>query len=405
MFIKVSYYPYCMGYDPDYYYYLNGRNLALGKLPFMVEHPGTTTQILVASVTKFMWLFDGFSDPINQTLNPELHLLATNIVLLTIIFFILIPLGLLIYSYTKDITLALMAQLTPFYSLTATFSLFQVKPESFLIFASLLLVVWCLLVTRLKVSKIPIKYPLIAGLIMGFGLATKVTFLPLILIPLIVLKRNTQRLTFLLASLIALVVFTSVIIPRYGYIKWWLVELYSHSGSYGSGPQQVIDLKRYTLGLIAIFITEPFSVFPLILASAILLYLRFTNSLDKVKHRRLMIALIVTQVVQLLAVAKMFSVHYMIPVLSLNGLLLVLIVMSLKETLINSRSKELCLRYFKIGIFVVIGFYSVFFISKFSSYTPKLVKPEYDGCAQGIFQYVEEYTGYRESDYQKSLKK
>jgi hypothetical protein len=174
--------------DPSYYYLMNSLNIAMIKPPFDISHPGTTVQILGAVVLKLQHMALSANDLETIVLgNPEYYLSAINIVITILNALLLFTVGSIVCYLTKNIWTAMLIQCTPFYSMTIlTHGMNKVGPEPLLLFASLMLVAIVFIATMNQKNN---YFPLSLAIICGFGIATKLTFIPMAIIPFIILPK------------------------------------------------------------------------------------------------------------------------------------------------------------------------------------------------------------------------
>jgi hypothetical protein len=306
-------------HDPSYQYLLNGMHVLEGVAPGHVDHPGTPIQSLVALV---LWLSGagsraGIGDA--AFAQPELLLARVSDVILCLDTLGVAFLGLVVWKRTGRMVPALLAQMTPFFSVLALKHGYGIKPEPMLLLAVLLLAA-----AMVEQAYRPGWRSVLAlGVVIGFGTACKITFAPLGLAPLLLLGSWRQRGAYVAIAAAALAVF---LIPAYGalaHMGEWIGQLATHSGAYGGGEQGVIDAHRYPTAFIKLFFARP--VFLLLNFAAMgVLILRWRER--RSQHaaasgvERALWGVLAAQMVQMLLIAKQPSAHYVLPALELSGL-------------------------------------------------------------------------------------
>ncbi|HLN23331.1 MAG TPA: hypothetical protein VK558_05030 [Patescibacteria group bacterium] len=305
-------------HDPSYQYLLNGMHVLEGVAPGHVDHPGTPIQSLVALV---LWLSGGGSRAgiaDAAFIQPELLLERASDVILGLDTLAVAFLGLLVWKRSGRMVPALLAQLTPFFSVLALKHGYGVKPEPMLLLAVLLLSA-----AMVEQALHPSRRSLIAlGLVVGFGTACKITFAPIGLAPLLLLATWRQRGTYVAVAAAALAVF---LIPAYGALAHmgdWIGQLATHSGAYGGGDKAIIDPHRYPAAFIKLFFARP--AYLLLYFSGVgVLALRWRErrreGLAASGVERALWGVLAAQLVQMLLVAKQPSAHYVLPALELSG--------------------------------------------------------------------------------------
>jgi hypothetical protein len=326
------------GTDPESAYLMNGLNIASGEAVGHFDNPGTTVQIysaVVISVTHFF----RFSNNDLQTdvlLNSEYYIEILRkgfIVLNACVLFIL---GLVAFSLLGNLWAGLLLQVAPFLSVTLLEECFtKVAPEQFLFTAIALLI---MLLLRFYTSKEPEKtgFALLFGLLAGFGMATKMTFLPILIIPFIVLNGKRNKWIYLASIIPSFVLFTLPAATGYLHMANWFLNLGTHTGTYGQGSTGIIDTAVYFSSLLSIANNNVVLIVVIIISAVTLLIWGILKG--NLKHKEpnkefyLLLALLLAQLVSVLMVAKHYhSNHYLFPALSLTGFMLVTVFLLIKR--------------------------------------------------------------------------
>jgi hypothetical protein len=338
--------PYWLGSnsDPEYVYLLNAVNLAGLKGVGHIDHPGTPVQVLGAVTIKVVHFFNFSSDIDWRTdvlQRPEYYLKAINIVMLVLNVLMLLTLGMFTYFLTNHFWLSLWLQFSPFFSITLLqFGLIRVTPEPMLFFSSSLMIavlvfVWQAHSDNLTTPGENVVMIFIFGIITGLGIACKVTFIPLVLIPLILFPKIKNKIVYLFAAVISFVIFTLPIIRMYPRFFDWIFNLLTHSGRYGSGPSKIISTQKYINNIKHLLAGNPFFSIILVLALVIvlttLLIPRLRKTYCSTIHFKLLAAVAAAQLTGLLMVSKHSAHHYLLPVLNLSGMAFFLIFLYFKH--------------------------------------------------------------------------
>jgi hypothetical protein len=174
--------------DPEYAYLFNGAVMADMKPDiYYVDHPGTPLIVMIAGVIRVVQAFRGGEDMLTDFIkNPEIYLrsaLYTIEILSTSVIFLL---GFFVYRKTRNIFLALFLQLIPFVHYLGLETQARLIPESMMV---IVISFWTMLIIGMNYdNEIGIrtkKYGIAFGVLFGFSLALKLTFLPFVIIPLI----------------------------------------------------------------------------------------------------------------------------------------------------------------------------------------------------------------------------
>jgi len=316
--------------DPEYVYLLNAANLSGLKGVGHIDHPGTPVQILGAIVIRIVHFFNSpgisiYDDLLNR---PEYYLSAVKIVLIFLNSLILLALGIVTYSVTRSLWTGLWLQMTPFLSIVIIqFGLTRMSPEPLLLFTSLAFII--MIVILLKYDSVPLPLVLGIALISGLGIAVKVTFIPLVILPFIVLPRLKNKLVYSASLVVGFIIFTIPIIRMYPMFFEWIYNLLMHSGHYGTGASRIVSFHRIYNEIPKLLVGNPFFFFVLIFTLIILVFVLLTPKLRKIslsnRYFKFLAGIAVSQITGLFIVAKHSSHHYLLPVISLSGFTLCLI--------------------------------------------------------------------------------
>jgi hypothetical protein len=330
------------GYDPEYCYLLNSLNNASLKPVGHIDHPGTTTQVYGAVVLRVYHLFDrsAISSLRNSVLNdPERHLFVLNYASLALNCLFLIFTGLIALKATGKPWLAILLQTAPFFSAVALYNgLTRVSQESMLLLSAMMLltmVAWQFLPGLNRSSR---KNILLFALITGFGMASKIIFFPLVILPLILIPGIRNKLFFILSSICAFILLTFPIWAQYGRMLKWFAGMLIHTGHYGSGATGLIDKSAYINNMVNLMSSD--LVFSIVVMVSILILLIIISIPSQRRNYlaslevKVLFATTITEIAGLILVAKMPSNHYMLA----YGSLLVLNIFSIISILWNSKN-------------------------------------------------------------------
>lgn len=360
--------PYWISYnsDPEYLYLLKSLALTELKQSGTTGNPGTTLQILGAAVLKITYALDpSKKDSLEFTVlrNPELYLTVINTVLVAFNTLLLFILGIVAFNLTKNIWLSLLMQISPFFSnAILTNALPRISAEPLLLFTVLLFELTLIKIAFSKnLSESAHKYMIILALISGFGVATKITFIPLLIIPFFILPKLRNKIGFLFLTIFSFMLWTLPIFSQYKILFNWYYKIFTHTGYYGLGAPGIIDLGIYLQNIMNIFMRNP--LFFLILLLSFGFILTFGIPLAKNASRknpwqdiifRILEAVTIAQLFAVLIVAKHFTDRYLLPVMSLSGLMLFLIFIYLRQLELFNRINLKKFILF-IGIIFIIG--------------------------------------------------
>jgi len=344
--------------DPEYIYLMNALNIVQGKAVGHIDNPGTTVMEFGALILVINHFFefssdDGLVTAVLKDPDKYVGLLQSAFVILNAIMFFLI--GVFVFRKTKNIWYGLLFQLTPFFSVNLLEHAWtKVSPEPMLLFATTLLAL-VMVIYYYDQNRWSFCYVVWFSLISGFGLATKATYFPLLIIPIFILPGLKRKLLYIPGLIAGFVLFTSPAIPEYKNMFKWFYGLSTHTGVYGQGEKGFIDLEVYFSSIFSIFQNNPIFTTLIILSILTLLVVFFVPNLRKKCFKtleyKILSTLAVAFIFGILLVAKHYhSNHYLLPELSLSGLSLYFILSTLKISV----SAKLIDRYI-IAIIVIVA--------------------------------------------------
>jgi len=309
--------------DPEYPYLLNGLNAAqllFGQIGH-VHHPGTPFQIFNGIVIRITHLFAGRGDILFDVFKrPEFYLSACSHVQALLLTGVLFWVGKLGWQ-ARGLVGMLAMQLSPFFSSVALqMSLTRNNPDRLVV--TLILIICGLtlheLFSKENSSK---KYAIWSGAFSAVALCSKISCMPVLLIPFIVSKKHKW-----IYALTTVVVFVLCIIPVASRVRDFLdftEQLASHDGLYGGGERQFFNMEAVLANLSKIieFNVSFVWIWVLSLVSVVLALIK--KNYDR-RHIFLS-AFIIAGLGSSVLVAKHFKNYYLAPMLVVGGLALVIL--------------------------------------------------------------------------------
>ncbi|HEV2764337.1 MAG TPA: hypothetical protein VGV38_15260, partial [Pyrinomonadaceae bacterium] len=191
--------------DPSYAYLFNSLNLANLRRPEHTDHPGTPVQMAGAGLIRLHNLSaDEDATARAVVADPEAYIREINNLLVVVCALALLAAGLLARA-SGGLAFGVLAQTPPFLFLSNVAGLVGIRPESLLLALSVLLGAASLVALRRGESgqnKTGRGVAVALGAIFGLGVATKLTFVPLVLLPLAALPGWRRRALMLVCALI-----------------------------------------------------------------------------------------------------------------------------------------------------------------------------------------------------------
>jgi hypothetical protein len=240
------------GQDPAYQYLFAGVDILQGHAPLHTDHPGTPLQTLIAGIIASswfaLWLVGvmplGLFDSVLRS--PEIFLGTTSAVLLVITSAANFYFGRRVYQVTQQYSIALTCQFTPLLYVAVIPNVVYPTPEALLLALSLTLmgvlapVVLSAGSVRRQFSQSTANW---AGVICGLGVATKLTFVPLLGL-LLLLRAPRLILRACCMCILAWLVGVLPIWSRLGTMFQWFYSLLMNSGIHGAGERTVFSAQQ-----------------------------------------------------------------------------------------------------------------------------------------------------------------
>ncbi len=318
LFINNSY-----SIDPDFAYLFNGLNIIRGENFAIthIDHPGTPLQVLTGIFIFIISMLRGAEDMTSDVMNNPLVYIRTIIISIAFLYsLVLYFTGKQYLKYRDSLSGALLIQMSFLLYAAVTITASKLFTETIIPLGSLLIV----LITIQKTWG-PMKdwvYALLSGIILGVFVATKITFLPVIVIPFIIINKWRNKLTCLLTVAGVFVISILPVLNKLTQFKSFILKIATHEGTYGSGNEETLNIVSLLNNLWKTLQIEfTFTlIFFFCLTLIIIAFKKNKFRLLKENDIRLLFAIIVAIILQLLIVGKHFGYRYMIPVLLFSGL-------------------------------------------------------------------------------------
>lgn len=416
--------------DPSYEYLLNSLNLVQlkGYGVGHIDHPGTTVQVIGAFVLKiFSFVYNRNANIVNEVLTkPEEYLFIINKILVIINSLALFLLGMLTFKLSNNLYLSLLIQLSPFTSTQIFYGLHIVTPENFMIFVCLCFI-GLLFYNQFKIDinkNPPFLWLILFSAVCGLGLATKINFIALVFIPLIIIKGLKYKISFFVFTLLFFLFFVSPALSNYEKFLEWIKRLTINNGRYGYGDPTIINFSIFFENVLKIFKKDMLFCILYIFSFATLIINKFIQSPNNSqlktvsKERRLLFGVFAAFTLQIILVGKHYDQHYMIPsfMLCITSIFLSvrIISKSFKKNAINFNLNHiyliLIISISTYGLFQFISYYDEVseqkkeaykvedFIKK--NYSGELIIPAFGGANQeSALAFATYYAGSQNSKY------
>ncbi len=344
--------------DPEYAYFMSGLCVANGK--FMlghIDHPGSPLQYLAAIVFRGVYLFRSHHVPFNNDVlaNPDLYLQNLNLVLIAVVAVFIYFSGIIVLRISKRLTYSVLVQLTPVFSSLIYLNVARIIPE-ILIQAPIVLMSILIIKQFYNVDdEKKISESVLFGLISGLGLSIKLTYAPLLILPLILLKKWKNKLIYSGIAIFSFFAFAFPVTLQFKKFWNWTTALIMNSGKYGQGESNFIDWKSFFANFANLWNENRF-IFYLLIALIILMVLTTVLNIRKkgiAYSVKVSFAILIAATIQVIMVCKQYESRYFEPAYMLIPLVLIMIILLLQEfhALIGK------FKLAQIAVIIVVAFY------------------------------------------------
>jgi hypothetical protein len=300
--------------DPEFCYLFNGIILAHGQ-PHLnaVGHPGTPIQLLIAIVSPIVHLFRPGTLWDDVMTNPDLYIKSCLYVANVVNAIFLTMTGHYIFKYTRSIVIALVLQLTPFAFLLTLEISYRLMPE---VIMPAIISCWIILIVKFlyeeESNRDYKKYSLWFGLLFGFSLANKLTFLPFFVLPIMMISSIKLRLRYVVVAVLTFCLCAFPVLFNFDKFISWIVLLFTHKGMYGKGGEGIIDFSAFLENLKMMAASTRQILIPLFILVVITIIYAVRKRKSNVLIRT-SIGLILLVIIQYAITAKHFAFYYMTP--------------------------------------------------------------------------------------------
>lgn len=305
-------------FENSYPYLLNSLAIVEGKSPAWVDHPGTTTQIFGAAVLRTSALGSSRRYLVNAVLaHPEGYVAIVHraeLVFSCLILWIL-PWWAGMSAGARLIGLLIQVPVFFFNGIVQYIGWFG--SDLLLVPVSIAAIsLGAVLIHQPRYGRRKLGTVVMMGIACGFGIATKLTFFPVVLLALFLCRGLRNWITFAFSLTATCAVTFIPIYPRLIKVFNWTVALSTHSGNYGSGAVGFPPADRYLLDITQLVQAEPcLWMIPVAAAVAITLcVIRVFGTAKDLYAKSLLIstaAVLVIQAVSFLIIAKHPGIHYL----------------------------------------------------------------------------------------------
>jgi len=324
-------YFYLVSKDPEYFHLISG--VAMGTLRLdtgYIDHPGIPIQMVIAVASRIVFFLSDNKSIIHDVIqHPEMYIFASNLLFNLIFAGIILLIGYKATKYTNDYRAGILLQLGFFANISLLTVSGRLLPEGFMLMPLGLLI---LLTIKYLYDEHPERqwrmYLILFSILVGWGLATKLSFAPFFLIPLIIIPGIKRKLALAGLSLLAFLIIAFPVISHLDYFWDWTSKMFVHSGKWGHGEANFMDLSQVPHRVYLLYQEDAMVFFLtgiLLLETIALAIFRPPLKFLK-KYFIVSFTTVASILVMILLITKHFAWHYFIPVMVFKSFLIFLII-------------------------------------------------------------------------------
>jgi len=305
--------------DPEYPYLLNGLNVALLEFSRIghFDHPGTPFQIYCGLIIRLTHIFSG-KEAIAQDVisRPEYYLSAISFSLIILQAFLCFLIAWIGKKREISTWKLIVLQSGVLFSLTTLWLFCRVIPERWIVVVSLLFTIVYLLYGYK--DKHPLKFAIWSGVIMGMGFATKFNFLPIILLPFLLINSSRNKLIYAISGVASFFIFLLPIIKKIGYFRDFIVGIATHDGFYGGGEKRMFNPDSVQTSISQILDQSPILMLFILVIIIALIFAIICRKKHKTNRQIMFFAgMLFIIFLQIIMVVKHFKFYYLLPLITI----------------------------------------------------------------------------------------
>ena len=306
--------------DPEFPYLVNGLNCATFKFNYIghIDHPGTPFQVYNGIIIRITHLVSGKGNIARDVFaRPEHYLNAISNSLILLQAALIFCIGLLGFRRKIPFWQIALLQASFLFNDVLVWLFCRANPDRFFMISGLIFVL--IYMKHGYESRSPRKFALWSGVVMALGLATKFNFLPVLILPLLLIDSNKNRLIYVGSGIVSFFIFIAPIITKFDEYFRFLTSIFKHDGLYGGGESKILNFQKMTDSAFEIFRLNP-ELFLLIMALIVLIVVAIQKKDEGMKKFSFLFAGYVFIIaIQILMVSKHFKNYYLAPTFIIYG--------------------------------------------------------------------------------------
>jgi len=322
--------------DPEYPYLINGLNIAQARFNFIghFDHPGTPFQVYNAIVIKLTHIISGQGNIAEDVFSrPEVYMKSISGSLFIIQALLIFFAGLLAFRRKIPVWQILILQASFLFSSELIWLFIRATPDRFFMIVGLIFTL--IYLKHGYENRSMRKFAFWSGVAMALGFATKFNFLPLLLLPLLFIDTNRNRLIYIGSGIVSFFIFILPIINRFKEFRRFITGIIKHDELYGKGSSNVLNLQKMADSLTEIIRMNP-GLFVFILVLLVLISLAILKRKEgNYKFIWIFSGFSIIFFVQIAIVSKHFKNYYLAPGFVFYGFMFFIVSLFLSKFIKN----------------------------------------------------------------------
>jgi hypothetical protein len=345
--------------DPEFPYLINGLNCAQLNFNWIghIDHPGTPFQVYNGIIIRITHFFAGYGNIGYDVFNrPDFYLEVISVSLFLLQAFLIYWIGSLGIKRKIASWQIIFLQAGFLFNDVLLWLFGRVNPDRFFMITGMIFILVYL--THGYENRSPRKFALWSGAVMALGLATKFNYLPLLVLPLLFIDTNKNRIIYISSGIVSFFVFILPIIDKFADYRKFILSIFTHDGLYGAGESKVLNTQKMLGSLIEIFKLNP-ELSVLIIALVVLTFIAIRRRKENPPvFKYLFAGFLLILALQMVMVSKHFKNYYLAPSFVMYGFMFFMISVFLSR-IINNKLRLILISCSLPALFLISTAYKV----------------------------------------------
>ena len=306
--------------DPEFPYLINGLNCATLKFNYIghYDHPGTPFQVFNGIVIRLTHLVSGKGNIVQDVFaRPEHYMNAISNSMLFVQVLLIFAVGFVGFKRKIPFWQIAILQASCFFNDVLIWFFNRANPDRFFMITFLIFIL--IYLKHGYENRSLRKFAIWSGVAMALGLATKINYLPLLILPLLYIDTNKNRLIYVGSCIVSFFIFIAPIINKFNDFFRFLTGIFKHDELYGGGQANILNVQKMMNSTVEIFKGNP-ELYVLIITLIAMAFIAFRKRKEGMNGFMLLFAgFLVIIVVQMLMVSKHYKNYYLAPTFIIYG--------------------------------------------------------------------------------------